>query len=36
MVRRFISEVRRCQDMDCVRRVVGEYEAILGLGPQQG
>jgi len=33
MVRRFISEVRRCQDMDCVRRVVGEYEAILGPGP---
>lgn len=36
MVRKLINEVRRCRDVDCVRRVADEYEAILGLGPQQG
>lgn len=36
MVRKMISDVRRCQDMNCVRSVVDEYEALLGLSAPVG
>lgn len=31
MVRRLIAEIKRCASMECVNRVVEEYEEILGL-----
>lgn len=31
VVKRLIAEVKRCSDMGCVRRVVEEYEEMLGL-----
>ncbi len=33
LARRLVREVKACQDMECVRRVVEEYEEILGPAP---
>lgn len=31
IVRRMMSEIKRCSDLGCVRRIVEEYEEMLGL-----
>lgn len=31
MVRRLISEIKRCPNMECVSRVIEEYEEIMGV-----
>ncbi|MEM2208148.1 MAG: hypothetical protein QXG17_05610 [Sulfolobales archaeon] len=31
MVKRLVSEIKRCSDLECVRKVVEEYEEILGI-----
>lgn len=31
LVKRFVAEVKRCSNIRCVRRVVEEYEVLLGL-----
>ena len=35
MVKKLVSEVKKCSDLECVRKVIEEYEEILGISHTQ-